>query len=333
MSEMVKRKNSPFISVLRIVAAFAVVMIHTRIFANHETPSYQFVYATVLWSVPVFFMITGYIFLGIKKNLEYKDMTKYILRFLLVLLVLGMFFSLSERVFVARTFQFSMLGYAFLDVVQKNLFDHMWYLYEIIGLYLLLPVFSAFLKNNQKNVYIIIGLLFGISFLIPEILSFFDVNFGIKLGLSKYALYLFLGAAMYRMDIKLLKKMLIPAILVLALILFGQAYVSFGLGKMIPLSYVHSYVVVMSCCVFCIFKNVFDKERFDNKLVNELAGCTWGIYLIHPFIIHIFGKLFDFNIHAYNNLIAFPICCVVIFALSALVTFVLRRIPFIKRFL
>ena len=333
MGEMTKKRNSPFISVLRIVAAFAVVMIHTRSFANHETPAYQFVYAAVLWSVPVFFMITGYIFLGIKQKVEYKDIVKNVFRFLVVLVVLGMFFSLSERVFSAGAFQIQMLGHALLDVIQSNLFDHMWYLYEIIGLYLLIPVFSAFLKNNTKNLYIIIGLLFGIGFLIPEILSLFELSFGIRMGLNKYALYLFLGAAAYRMDTKVLRKLLVPSVVVLALILCGQAYVSFVLDEMIALSYLDSYVVLMSCCVFCIFKNLFDKEQFDNKFINELAGCTWGIYLLHPFIIHVFGKLFRFDIVSYNNLIAFPICCVVIFVLSFLVTFVLRRIPFIRRFL
>ena len=200
------KKNIPFISLLRIVAAFAVVVIHTRSFANHETAAYQFVYAAVLWSVPVFFMITGYIFLGIKQSVQYKDVLKNVFRFLIVLVVLGMFFSLSEHVFVSGTFRLSMLWKALTDVVQNNLFDHMWYLYKIIGLYLLLPIFSAFLKNNDKNVYIIVGLLFFVNFLIPEILSFLGFDFGIKLGLDKYSLYLFLGAAMYRTDEKILKK-------------------------------------------------------------------------------------------------------------------------------
>ena len=251
----------------------------------------------------------------------------------MVLLVLGMFFSLSERVFIAGTFNLKMLGYAFLDVVQGNLFDHMWYLYAIIGLYLLLPMFSAFLKNNTNNLYIIICLLFGVNFLIPEVLSLFDLNLGISLSISKYSLYLFLGAAIYRINDKILKKLLLPSILVFVLIIACQTVYSFVLNKMLPLSYLHSYVVIMTCCVFIIFRNLFNKQVFDNKFINELAGCTWGIYLIHPFIIHIFGKLFDFNIVNYNNFIAFPICCIVIFALSALATFTLRKIPFVKRFL
>jgi surface polysaccharide O-acyltransferase-like enzyme len=333
MEKMIKKKNSPFISILRIVAAFAVVMIHTRSFADHETPAYQFVYAAVLWSVPVFFMITGYIFFGIKKNVEFKDIAKNVLRFLAVLVVLGMFFSLSERVFTAGTFRIEMLGYALLDVVEGNLFDHMWYLYEIIGLYLLIPVFSAFLKDNNRNLYIMIGLLFGINFLIPDILALLGVSMRLRVNIGAYVLYLLLGAAMYRMDAKILRKLLIPSILVWALIVSLQAYMSFAQGKMIALSYVHSYVVLMSCSVFCTFKNLFDNEKFDCKFINELAGCTWGIYLFHPFIIHVFGKLFKFNIVSYNNLIAFPICCIVIFALSFLATFVLRKIPFVKRFL
>ena len=103
MAEVLVRKNdhSPFISILRIVAAFAVVMIHTRILANHATPAYNFVYAVALWSVPVFFMISGYIFLGIKQKVEYKNIAKNVFCSLTVLVALGMFFSLSERVFIS----------------------------------------------------------------------------------------------------------------------------------------------------------------------------------------------------------------------------------------
>ena len=333
MAEAVSKKNSSFVSVLRIFAALAVVVIHTRSLANHETLGYNLVYAMLLWSVPVFFMMTGYIFLGIKKCVEYKDIKKNVFRFLAVLVVLGMFFSLSERVFTAGTFQFKMLGDAISDVIQGNLFDHMWYLYEIIGLYLLLPVFSAFLKNNEKNLYIFIALLFGVNFLIPELFSLLDMKFAVDLSIGKYALYLFLGAAMHRMSDRLVQRLFVPSVLTLALIFVGQAVTSFVFDEMIELSYVRSYVVVMSCCVFCIFRHLFDKERFDTKFIRELAGCTWGIYLFHPYVIHIFGKLFKISIVSYNNWIAFPICCAVVFTASAVGTFVLRKIPVIKRFL
>ena len=121
MSEQrVEKSRMPFISMLRIVAAFAVVVIHSRLFANHISAAYDFVYAVVLWSVPVFFMITGYIFLGIKQNVDYKDIWKYVLRFAVVLVVLGMFYSLSERVFIARAFDVKMIWLALVDVIENN---------------------------------------------------------------------------------------------------------------------------------------------------------------------------------------------------------------------
>ena len=91
-SKVMKKYNDPALSILRIVAAFAVVVIHSRILSDPSTVAYNFVYAAVLWSVPIFFMITGYIFLGMKTAVEYHDIKKNVFRFLVVLIVVGAFF-------------------------------------------------------------------------------------------------------------------------------------------------------------------------------------------------------------------------------------------------
>lgn len=53
---------------LRVVAAIAVVVGHTKSLTNDSAVGYIFFHAAILWGVSIFLMITGHIFLGIKKR-------------------------------------------------------------------------------------------------------------------------------------------------------------------------------------------------------------------------------------------------------------------------
>jgi surface polysaccharide O-acyltransferase-like enzyme len=73
-SQTEKHANASFIIFLRIIAAVAVVMIHTKTLTNFETKGYYLLHSCILWCVPIFFMISGYIFLGLKTNITYNNL-------------------------------------------------------------------------------------------------------------------------------------------------------------------------------------------------------------------------------------------------------------------
>lgn len=133
---------------LRILATIGVIGDHVPLCAISQTnvdvsQSEQFVYKTMAmsnhWPVPVFMMITGYLLLQ-KKVLDYKSIWKYFKRIAIVLLLFGFVFSYMEVYFVSHTISLEGLCKAFINVIEGHTWAHMWYLYVLLGIYLVLPV-------------------------------------------------------------------------------------------------------------------------------------------------------------------------------------------------
>lgn len=142
------------ITILRIISTFAVIWLHVNgtVWGNQDLFNitefqnifYAINYYIMYWAVPCFIMITGSLHLS-KTDLPLKKFyKKYLLRTLIVLLVFGYGYSLLM--------EYSELGRnpkvflnAILDVFIFKTFAHLWYLYELIGIYILLP----FIKKSD----------------------------------------------------------------------------------------------------------------------------------------------------------------------------------------
>ena len=326
-SQTEKHANASFIIFLRIIAAVAVVMIHTKTLTNFETKGYYFLHSCILWCVPIFFMISGYIFLGLKTNITYNNLKKYIIRFIVTLFTIGWFYALIQRVF-ENGISILAFGYSFLDVLKGNLWAHMWYVYSIIGIYLVFPVLSAFVSSNRKNLYIL-TLICGIfNIIFNDISTIFNIGFSFPL--SGYCFYVLMGAVLYRLEDSLLKKAFLPSVLVLVSMIIGLAIAIFLFNINIKQSYTAIYVAIMSIVIFIVCKNLFNNVKVSG-VVDSISKCTWGIYLVHPFFIHLFNKAFSISIEGYNQFIAFPVSCVIVFLISYLAVLILKRIPLINK--
>ncbi len=328
MKEQVQsRKNTVFLSILRIIAAIFVVAGHTKALTNDTTDGYIFFHVSILWCVPIFFMITGYIFLGIKKEVTYSGVRKNIVKFLVTLLTIGWFCALLERFFDMRTISVELFLYSLFDVFSGNLWAHMWYVYAAIGVYLILPVLSAFVKKNKQNLYILTAVCFLFNIVLNEVSTVCEVGF--RFPLTDFCFYVLAGAVMFELEEEKLKKMFLPSILflIVALIVMALRVYVFHV-KTIPLTN-GICVAAMVLCVFIISQNIFRKTK-SAAWIDSVAKCTWGIYLIHPFYINLLGKLFDVSFAKYNQFIAFPIAILLIFAVSYGTVLVLKKIPLVK---
>ena len=161
-----KRKAS--LDVLRSVAAIAVVVFHVFGSSANNDPlisanlhSIITAASTALqWHVPVFFIITGYLWLQDEKNCTYKNMIPNIRRFIYALITIGFAYAVMERFFETKSFSMALFLNSVADVLSGNLWDHMWYLYAIIGVYLLLPILKKFFAyaNEKELTYFAIHL-------------------------------------------------------------------------------------------------------------------------------------------------------------------------------
>ncbi len=325
------KNNIAFIAILRILAALAVVVIHTRSLTFHETNVYDFVHACMLWSVPVFFMITGYIFIGVKKISDYSSVKNNIIKFVVVLFTLGYFYAICQRFFEARNLTAMLFVNSFYDVLKGNLFDHMWYVYSIIGIYLILPILSLFVNNNKKNLYTLLALTAIFGIIVPDICKMLNVSTSFKLPIGNYAFYVLAGATVKEITFDKLKTLRNISLLIIPLYIIIYAYNIF-VCNIFYASYTSILVATLSVSIFIICAYSF-RNLNTNTIINSISKCTWGIYLLHPFFIHVIVKLFKFTITPYNQLIFYPLSCIFIFLISYIATLILKNIPIVKRFI
>ncbi|MBQ8663366.1 MAG: acyltransferase [Eubacterium sp.] len=190
------RKNS--IDMLRILAALAVVIFHVLGSSANNDPEIQrnihyvvTAFSAVLqWHVPVFFMITGYLWLSDGKNCTFEKMVPNIRRFILVLFTFGLGYAIMERFFMTRSVSIALLWSSLQDVLNGNLWDHMWFVYAIIGIYMVLPVFKPFFAlSSTKTIALLTGLLCLFTIIFPILETKFDYSIPIVFPIQEYMFY------------------------------------------------------------------------------------------------------------------------------------------------
>ena len=133
------KKRKAFLDILRVSAALAVALYHVLTGAASLDPTVSDFTATViealsralLWHVPTFLLITGFLWLSDEKECTWSKVLPGIRRFVLVLFTVGLMFAMLERFFRFRTMTLEIFSWSVLDVLIGNLWDHMWYVYNI----------------------------------------------------------------------------------------------------------------------------------------------------------------------------------------------------------
>ena len=145
-----------FLDVLRVLATCAVVLMHVLTGATDVTdasivPEYRSLLLSVMdlvtWCVPIFLLISGYLFLNPERTLTYPVMIKkYCRRIALAILLFGVPYAASELVVAERTFRVMMIPEALKMTLTGHTWSHMWYLYLILFLYLITPLLKKVLQ-------------------------------------------------------------------------------------------------------------------------------------------------------------------------------------------
>lgn len=166
-----------FLDRLRVAATCAVVLLHTVTGVMDTTdmslyPLEKTVFLVLMdlitWCVPLFVLISGYLFLNPGREITFwKMISKYCRRILLALLLFGIPYACMEQMLMQRCFRFEMIWVAFLMVCRGETWSHMWYLYLILVLYLVTPALRWMLSRLPKSaIYALLAFLaFGSSIL------------------------------------------------------------------------------------------------------------------------------------------------------------------------
>ena len=158
-----------YFDVLRILATFAVIVLHLS--AQHwadtdvHTRAWQafnLYDSAVRWAVPVFVMISGSLFLSGSQSLLHI-LKKNVLR----LVTAFVFWSALYAVFMVN------FEGCPKDLIAQQFFNghyHMWFLFMIVGLYLIVPFLRPIVRDEKLlRYFLLLTLIF--TFLLPQIAS------------------------------------------------------------------------------------------------------------------------------------------------------------------
>lgn len=176
-----------FLDVLRVLATCAVVLMHVLTGATDVTdasivPEYRSLLLSVMdlvtWCVPIFLLISGYLFLNPERTLTYPVMIKkYCRRIALAILLFGVPYAASELVVTERTFRIMMIPEALKMTLTGHTWSHMWYLYLIFFLYLVTPLLKKVLRVLPVwGVAAVMAVIFLGSSVAPFLNKVLDIN-------------------------------------------------------------------------------------------------------------------------------------------------------------
>ena len=350
-STLKKNKRIEYFNWLRILCCFSVIVIHVSAqnwysspIISHEWKIFNIYDSTVRFGVPVFFMISGAIFL--ERDISFGIMlNKYIKRIYIKLLFWSFFYSLRAKIIHKNNYKKSFL------IFLKGYF-HLWYLFRICGLYLITPFLKQITKSEKLfKIFLVLNILFCI--LIPNLLEIIFCNlkgyyntfngiiskFGLNGFLNCEQLYYILGFYLNQYNIKPLLR-----IMIYILGFFGTAftsqmtyYISFKKNKKIDF-YSYSYINIFfnSIGIFIFFKYNTNNLKYRKNIkdfIQNLALLTFGIYIIHPFVIEELDIRFKINTLSFEPLYSVPINSLITFLISLILVYIIKLIPFINLYI
>lgn len=199
------REREDFLDKLRVAATCAVVLLHTITGVMDATDMSLFPFENkvflaaldlICWCVPVFVLISGYLFLNPVRKISMRDMlTKYCRRIVLALFLFGVPYACLEQIALEHTFKAGMLGKGFLMVLRGESWSHMWYLYLILLLYLATPALKWLLERvPDLAVWMLLGELAAVSSILPCLAAFLEWEYPTALlGSFIYLFYYMCG--------------------------------------------------------------------------------------------------------------------------------------------
>ncbi len=341
-----------YIDVLRIIASFAVVLIHitANIFSNSVVGSTAFFSSSaylsfIHFSVPVFVMISGSFFLDPDKEITIgKLFKKNILRLLLVFLIWSVIYAVYNHFFVEK---YTPAG--FLSAVVKGNY-HMWFLIMLIGLYVITPLLRKITSDKKATEYLlVIAFIFSFSInfikelgdlLVPhqthEIVTSLFSGFSFDLGSlnwqfpAGYLAYYVAGFYISRYGMGKRLKTVIYVLMIPSVLcgFFVTWYVSVLKGC--PTGFFSegsAHTAILAIGFFMMLGDIFKKQE-SPSIIKNISECTLGIYMIHMLILSILSRLINFG--DLNPVIYIPLVSLIVYIFSLLIIRVIKFIPIPK---
>lgn len=358
------KERIPFVDYIRVIACFMVMLVHasenfyaadTSGLAGNmsklATESNRFWVS--IWdgfagrpSVPLFMIVSAFLLVPMREGMTmtqfYRRRFKRILPPFICFLLLYTFLPLAWG---GMTWEQSMADLKMLPFNFPSMGGHLWFMYPLISLYLIIPVVSPWLeRSTAKEERIFIGI-FAFSTLIPWLHRFvspelwgecFWNGFSMLWYCSGYLGYLVLAHYIrVHLDWSDKKRLTVGIICFLA----GGAFTAWSFWlKGVPGQAIETPMLEWSwefctpnvlLATFGLFL-MFTCIKKAPAIITDVAKCSFGMYLMHLFILAAIAKWFIAGDVANPSMpvgICIPVIAILSFVCCYIITKLLTYIP------
>ena len=364
-SHHVHRQRVAWIDLIRVTSAFLVVVAHATAPYDDSMPGTvpdpfwwfgNIVNTLTRCAVPMFLMVSGYLLLSKKKSLWHGYFNRFVKIGIPLLVWSIIYFYVRWWEPVGQVVDNKYQG-GFYDALRNILLgngEHLWFLYAILSLYLVAPIFHSYLKSASRDNKTYFLLLCGfvcfvwpiISVLLKKLFDVDNINFDFFLMHSSIGYFVvgyFLGHQKIRMRTCLL---CLGAFVMITLVIteIGFAFSNSNLGgfsqptnRRLTLIHYYNMRIPLALLLFVVIKYIgetqFYRQSRLSATISRFSGFAFGIYIVHVLVMHTIGDGvlgFAFNSRTFDPWFSIPLVSIVVFFLSAAMVWLLRKIPLVR---
>lgn len=331
------------LDILRILAMFAVVIVHACGMNTQDVPSYDInrgiatlIPALLTWEIPAFVMISGRFFLDPEREVTINRVVKAIIRLCIAFgvwdliyqfhyILMGTYDNLNWKGIIVQTIQGPY---------------HFWYMYMMVGLYLLIPFLRKITENKTLMEYflllfVIFSFLTNYGSLLPVVGETIDtilghIQFHFALGFSGYFVA---GYYLHKYPLKKKQEMLIYifgiALWLGAAILTVLNSVYNNVHDEMFVKYLTPNVAIESFAIYTFFIKRVSRWNLKSRLsfaIERISEYSAGIYYIHALILEFFG-IAGLSPFEALPLIMVPLVALIAIIMSGFAVCIIRKIP------
>ena len=331
-----------YLDVLRCSAIFLVIVLH----AMNPILIDAAYYAKPVWylcmlqnpinriGVPVFFMISGFLMLSNPKTENISEFYKrHIPRLLIPLISWNLIYWVWNAVFNGATLRISDFFAALIN--QGNSY-HMWFVYTLIGIYLITPFLKKIVNAcNDYQLLILIGIVLFPTTIRPVLNTVFPLYIYLFPPLMEGYLGFYLAG--YLMPQKIRMAVYLGGMIGYAVCVLGNLAASSPETVESPFNVGYGLNHYLCATAFIVFvRTLLEKPKIDRLMksihIERLSQFVFGIYWCHVIFLDVSGRLLgNFGTITATQFLMIQIVLTVL--ASLIFAFVIGKIPVLRKLL
>lgn len=300
-----KRTHIYYFDYMRIMAMIFVIFLHTAgALMNAEIGTswklLNICLSIAYTAVPMFLMISGYLLLSKEEesDLYVSKLLRHRIPRLLIPFVAWTIVAILWQIFLDKSFTIDAVIQKTVDSFQQPAMAHLWYMYTLIPIYIISPIFCGirFLSQKSKRYVLTVMILVILYPAVNAVLTLFSkenvnvdlfsrlLTWGAGGLLLTFILGYFLGSAQARIP----NTVLIVSIIGIWVLISVSTYVLSVRND----AYIQTFQdqsrgfeVIFAALIFLLFKQNFNKKSPFDKFIRGVSGLTMPIYFMHNILI------------------------------------------------